>query len=244
MAYFVVDFLYQGQAPPHYLRVDQDTLARELTEACQGAQRALLLQRAEDGLAQPWHEPYADTRGLLAFLLGKHGKKVETLQFDSFDVLLYELPDNVAFSFPSEFQSLNVDFAHGLRYIGAAFGFHPAASTGAWVALQCQAEDVPSADYAVQVTVRREDRQPAARTDKLLLSTECQPTSTWEPGQQETEYYVLEGLPQPTGDGYSLEVSVYPADVGGDRRTIVVGTILPSGELLVQKSTTSSRGAQ
>jgi len=254
MAYFVVDFLYQGQALHHYVRVDEDTLARELTEACQGAQRALLLQRTEDCLAQPWHEPYADSRGLLAFLLDKHGKKVETLQLGSFDVLLYELPDNVAFSFPSEFQSLNVNFAQGLRLTGAAFGFDAEASTGAWAALQCQAEAVPNVDYAVQVAVTREDGQPAARADKLLLSTEFQPTSTWAPGQRETEYYVFEGLPRPGGGGYSLEVSVYPADVGdgvasppptwGDRRTTVVGTILPSGELLVQASTTSSRGAQ
>ncbi|MGB9300067.1 MAG: hypothetical protein WCD51_05690, partial [Anaerolineae bacterium] len=254
MAYFVVDFLYQGQTPHHYLPVNQDTLARELTGACQGAQRALLLQRTEDGLAQPWHEPYADTRGLLAFLLDKHGKKVETLQLDSFDVLMYELPDKVTFSFPSEFQSLDVDLAQGLRLTGAAFGFDAEASTGAWVALRYQAEGVPNVDYAVQLVVTREDGQPAARADKLLLSTEFQTTSTWEPGQRETEYYVLEGLPQPTGGGYSLEVSVYPADVGdgvasppptgGDRRTIVVGTILPSGELLVQESTTSSRGAQ
>jgi hypothetical protein len=179
---------------------------------------------------------------------------VETLHWDSFDVLLYELPDNVAFSFPSEFQSLNVDFAQGLRLTGAAFGFDAEASTGAWAALQCQAEDVPNVDYAVQLAVTREDGQPAARANKLLLSAEFQPTSTWAPGQRETGYYVFEGLPRPGGGGYSLEVSVYPADVGdgvasppptwGDRRTIVAGTILPSGELLVQESTTSPGGAQ
>jgi len=254
MAYFVVDFLYQGQAPQHYVRVDEDTLARELTEACQGAQRALLLQSTEDGLAQPWHEPYADTRGLVTLLLDKHGEKVETLQLDNFDVLVYEIPAKVAFSFLAEFQSLDVILAQNLKLTGAAFGFDAEASTGAWAALQWQAEGGPDADYAVQVAVTREDGQPAARTSRLLLSTEYQTTSTWAPGQQETEYYVLGGLPQPTGDGYSLEVSVYPADVGGgvasplpaggDRRTVVVGTIMPSGELLVQESTTSPGGAQ
>jgi hypothetical protein len=254
MAYFVVDFLYQGRAPYHYLRLDENTLASDLTEACQGAQRALLLQRTEDGLAQPWHEPYADTRGLLTFLLSKHGEKVGALQFNSFAVLLYEIPDKATFSFPSEFQSLNVVLDQGLRVTGVAFGFGGEASTNAWAALQCQAEGNLDLDYALQVAVTGEDGQPAARADKLLLSTEFQPTSTWAAGQQEREYYVLEGLPRATGDGYSLEVSVYPTDVdgglatplaaGGDKRTIVVGIILPSGELLIEESAAGSKGTQ
>jgi hypothetical protein len=254
MAYFVVDFLYQGQAPYRYLRLDENSLADQLTEACQGAQRALLLQRSEDGLAQPWHEPYADNRGLLSFLLDKPGRKVDVLHFGGFDVVEYEIPDRVAFSFPSELHFLDVDLVQGLRLTGAAFGFDGEASSGAWAALQCQVEDVPDMDYAVQVAVTGEGGQPVARADRLLLSTEFQPTSKWAPGQQETQYYVLEGLPRPMGDGYSLEVSIYPADteggvatplpVEGDRRTIVVGTVLPSGELLVHESITGSEGSQ
>jgi len=254
MAYFVVDFLYQGQAPHQYLRVDEDTLADELTEACQGAQRALLLRSAEDGLAQPWHEPYADTRGLVTFLLDKHGGKVETLQLDSFDVLIYGVREKVAFSFPSEFQPVNVILAQGLKLTGAAFGFDADDSTGAWAALQSEAEEVPNVDYAVQLTVTSEDGQPSATAQRLLISADFQTTSAWAPGHQETGYYVLEGLPQPTGDGYSLEVTVYPAEVGsgvasplpaGDAgRTVVVGAILPSGELLVQESATRSGGVQ
>jgi hypothetical protein len=254
MAYFVVDFLYQGQAPHRYLRVDEDTLADELTLACQGAERALFLQSREDGLAQPWHEPYADTRGLVTFLLDKHGKKAETLQLDSFDVLAYEIPANIAFSFPSESQSLDVMLAQGLKLTGAAFGFDTEATTGAWAALQWQADGRPDVDCAVRVAVTGDNGQATARADRLLLSADFQTTSTWAPGQQETEYYVLERLPQPMGDGYSLEVTVCPADVGGgvssplpaggDGRTIVVGNILPSGELLLQESATRSGGAQ
>jgi hypothetical protein len=255
MAYFVVDFLYQGRAPHRYLHMDEYTLADELTEACQGAQRALLLRSAQDSLAQPWHEPYADTRGLVTFLLDKHGGKVETLQLDSFDVLIYEVSEKVAFSFPPKYQPVNVILAQGLKLTGAAFGFDAEASTGAWAALQWQAEEVPAdVDYALQLAVTREDGQPAARAERLLLSAEFQTTTTWAPGQQETEYYVLEGLPRPTGGGYSLVVTVYPAEVGsgvasplpaGDAgRTVVVGAILPSGELLVQESATRSGGVQ
>lgn len=253
MAYFVIDFLYHGQAPHRYVHVDQANAGLDLTEACLGADRAFLLQRTGGWPAQPWHELYADWKGLVAFLLNEHGEMLEASHFEGFDVLVYQLPDDVAFSLPPDFESVNLDVGQGLELVGAASGFSPGNDSTAWLALQWQARGVPDADYAVQVSMVEKNGQPAARADKLLLSTEFQPTSSWTPGQQEEEYYVLEGLPRPAGDEYSLEITVYPVEEGGgvppypaagDWRTFVVGTISPSGELLVRDSITSPRGVQ
>ncbi|MDH4207617.1 MAG: hypothetical protein OEV76_01950, partial [Anaerolineae bacterium] len=248
MAYFVIDFLYQGQAPHQYVHVDEANAALDLAKACPGAERAFLLQRTGDWPAQPWHELYADWRGLISFLLDKHGVRLEVLHFQGFDVLVYDLPSNVAFSLPSDLQTVDLDFGGGLELIGAGSGLSPGDSSGAWLVLRWQAKGVPDADYAIEVSMVEKDGQRASRADKLLLSTEFQPTSTWTPGQQEADYYVLEGLPRPARDGYSLEVTVYPSALGGgdasplptgtDRISIVVGTILPSGELVIQNSGT------
>jgi 4-amino-4-deoxy-L-arabinose transferase-like glycosyltransferase len=242
MAYFVIDFLYQGEAPFRYVRVDAATLAKDLNEACRGSRRALVLERTEDWPGQPWYDLYADWRGLIPFLLHKHGEWVETEHFDHFGVLTYQIPDDVAFSLPSDLKVLDLDFGQGLTLTGGAYGLGPPHSGRAWLALRWQMETIPSVDYAVEVMLVGEDCDSAVVVHKLLLSAQLQPTSQWEVGQQEVDYYTLEGLPEPMGDGYSLYVSVYPADVEagptspppalGEKRGFVVGSVSPDGDAL------------
>jgi 4-amino-4-deoxy-L-arabinose transferase-like glycosyltransferase len=242
MAYYVLDFLYEGKAPYHYVHLDEERLAQELTEACQGRETARVLDRTGDWPAQPWYDLHADWRGLLPFLLDKHGQRLETQHFDGFDVLVYQLPDDVVFSFPSDLEPLDVDFGHGLRLTGATFGLGPPDSDQAWVALRWQVDVRPGADQAVEVTLTGASGEVVSSVRRLLLGEEDLPTSQWEVGQQEVHYYSLRGLPEPMGDGYSIHVSVYPADVEDglesprpatdEKRTFIVGSISSTGEAL------------
>jgi hypothetical protein len=79
MAYFVIDFLYDGEAPHRYVRVDENTVAQELKEACLGKERAIMLNTTEGHLSQPWFDLYADSKGLISFLLNEHAHYSGTL---------------------------------------------------------------------------------------------------------------------------------------------------------------------
>jgi 4-amino-4-deoxy-L-arabinose transferase-like glycosyltransferase len=110
MAYFVIDFLYEGVAPHRYVRLDEATVAQELSEICQGHERALVLNTTEEYLAQPWFDLYADSKGLIPFLLDKHSHRLERIDFDKLEVLVYQLVEDPTFSIADEFEPLEVDF--------------------------------------------------------------------------------------------------------------------------------------
>ena len=238
MPYFVIDFLYQGEAPHRYVHVDDQVLAEELTDSCQGAEQALVLFRREDPLAQPWYELYADSRQLIPFLLDKHGQRLETKHFGNVEVLAYRLPEDVVFSFPTDLQPMEAEFGQDLRLTASGYGFGTADPDQAWVILSWQVETTPSADYGVEIVLVDEDGEPAATVNKPLLSAEVRPTSAWEPGQQEVDYYSLSGLPAPARGEYSIRVSVYPIDVDSGveppvpttdgRKSFVLGSMAPT----------------
>jgi len=238
MPYFVIDFLYQGEAPHRYVHVDDAVLAEELTDSCQGAEQALVLFRREDPLAQPWYELYADSRQLIPFLLDKHGQRLETMHFGHVEVLTYRLPEDVVFSFPTDLQPMEVDFGQDLRLTGSGYGFGTADLDQAWVILRWQVEATPSADYGVEIALVDEDGEPVATVNKPLLSAEVRPTSAWKAGQQEVDYYSLPGLPTPVLGEYSIRVSVYPIDIDSDleppvpttdgRKSFVLGSMAPT----------------
>jgi len=238
MPYFVIDFLYQGEAPHRYVHVDDAVLAEELTDSCQGAEQALVLFRREDPLAQPWYELYADSRQLIPFLLDKHGQRLETMHFDHVEVLTYRLPEDVVFSFPTDLQPIEVDFGQDLRLTGSGYGFGTTDLDQAWVILRWQVETTPSADYGVEIALVDEDGEPAATVNKPLLSAEVRPTSAWKPGQQEVDYYSLSGLPPPSRGEYSIRVTIYPMDVDSGleppvpttdgRMSFVLGSMAPT----------------
>jgi hypothetical protein len=254
MAYFVIDFLYQGQAPHRYVHVDQETLARELTQACAGARRALLLQRTGDWPAQPWYDLYADWGGLVEFTLDRKADRLKALPFNGFEVLPYELPENAIFSLPSHFRPLGLQVSDDLKLTGVAYGLRSPSSAPAWAALQWQADAAPDTDYVSRLVIRGGDGVPAAKVDKVILGAQTQLTSHWDPGQQETTYYTFDRLAQVPCAGYSLEVSVYPLEAGGEvtspaqgepnGRTLVVASIPSSCDLLESPSPASPEAAR
>jgi 4-amino-4-deoxy-L-arabinose transferase-like glycosyltransferase len=219
MAYFVIDFLYQGKAPHRYVHLDEATVTHELAEVCAGMEQVMALNSTHDYVAQPWFDLYADSKGLLPFLLHKHGHHAQTIAFDGLEVLVYELPETPAFSIADEFAPLEVDFGEGLELTGVAGGMSSLSPADAWVVLRWEASEVPTGDYRVEVGVLDAEGREVARMDKLLLSNEGQPTGAWEPGQEEIDYYTLSSLPDLVSGQYNVSVLLYSVR---DRETAAV----------------------
>jgi len=102
-----------------------------------------------------------------------------------------------------------VDFGEGLKLTGAACGGDSLSTADAWVVLRWEAERVPDKDYRVEVALVEEGGRKIEGTDKLLLSTEGQPTSAWGAGQEEIDYYTLSSLPDPVLGQYNISIALY-----------------------------------
>lgn len=75
--------------------------------------------------------------------------------------------------------------------------------------LRWEAEGVSRRNCGVEVALMDGQRRRVGGTDRLLLSDERQPTSSWEARQEETDYYAVSGLPETALGEYSIEVLVY-----------------------------------
>lgn len=196
MAYFVIDFLHQGQAPHRYVRVAEKTVAQELSQACAHKKRAMMLNRTEDPLSQPWFDVYADSAGLIPLLLDRHACLLETLHFDGLDVLVYQLPGNVSFSVPEELDSLHTPCGEGLSSTGIVCQSLFASASHA--PLPCGEE---RGKCLPETTRFKPD--PSAKagtgvesTEKPLLSDQGQPTSDRVLVQEGGPQHSLPGLPR------------------------------------------------
>ncbi len=224
--HYTVEFLYQGDAPHHFLRVDEDTVAEELTAIAKGRDKVSVVEwdPAVLGGAYLYH---ADPKGVLSYLLSKHGAARDEGGFHAFDVLSYGLPAGVHFAIADSFEPVNAAFGDQIALTGVAHGGSAVDETGetadlgppavrsgeqAWVALRWEAVTTPSADYkAAAYLVDSRDRV-LAQMDKVLLSSQMETTTQWVSGQEEMDYYTL-SIPPATPPGeYQIEVAVYEAE--------------------------------
>ncbi len=219
MAYFVIDFLYQGQAPHVYIPLDESTAPQELSLACQGRRRAMVLNRTADAVSQPWFDLYADSKGLIPFLLHQQAQSLERAATDGLEVLVYELPSNVSFSMPSGFAPLDMAFGEELRLVGIACECAAFSAPRASVVMRWQVEEQPTTDYTVRVALEDDSGKTVTSMDRVLLSGEGRSTSEWDAGQEEIGYFTLWGLPAETLEGYNMSIAlVAPRD--GERSSV------------------------
>lgn len=215
MAYFVIDFLHQGRAPHFYVHLDESTAAQELNLACQGRRRVMLLHRTADPLSQPWFDLYADSKGLIPFLLDQQAHQLETIRLDGLDALVYELPSNVSFSMPQHFAPVDTVFGEELRLTGIACECGSSAAPHLSIVLRWKAEQQPTTDYLVRVGLEDDTGRQVTSMDQVLLSSRARPTSDWQAGQEEIGYLMLSGLPGETLEGYNISMSLLgPRDDG------------------------------
>jgi hypothetical protein len=221
---FQVYFLYEGHLPYHTLRVDEMSCAQELSDACEDHSSALVVNWTDFVLEKAYESENSDPKGLIDFLLTKYGGRIDTEPFQSFDLIAYELPDSPDFFIARSYEPLAVNFADQLRLVGLAFGgssLHPTSTTEeverkvlpsgkeAWVVLQWQAINAPSANYKVAVYLLDGQGRLIGQVDKMLLSNHLRPTSDWTVGQMEIDYYNLPSMPATPPGEYTIWVTVY-----------------------------------
>lgn len=227
LPYYEVDFLYDGPESHRTLNMDEETAPGELTEICQGQRQAAVVNWKQFVLEEAYLSLNSDPKGLLDFLLRKYGRRTGQEAYESFDLVRYELPSSPNFSIADSFEPVEVDFGDELRLEAAAFGGSSLHSTSSpeevegdelpsgkegWVVLQWRALRAPDSNYKVAVYLLDGRGRVVGQVDKLLLSNYLQPTSGWEAGQLEIDYYTLPCLPATPPGEYSVEVVVYDAE--------------------------------
>ncbi|MGB5931540.1 MAG: glycosyltransferase family 39 protein, partial [Anaerolineae bacterium] len=244
-----IDFLYQGPTPYHFLLLDEATAPSELTQICERKRRVLLTDWQDYILEEAYLAAFGDPKGLLSFLLQKYGRELEREAFEGFDLVTYELPPSLDFAITRSFESLFVNYGDEIVLVGVAYGGSSLEATSrpeevkekvlpsgesAWVTLRWQALRQASKDYRVGVYLVDEEGHLVGQMDKLLLSNYLRPTSHWEPGQVEMDYYTLPSLPATPPGEYYIEVVVYDPEslerlpILGEmtgRQTFTIGTL-------------------
>jgi 4-amino-4-deoxy-L-arabinose transferase-like glycosyltransferase len=228
--HYTVEFLYRGEAPFHFLRLDESTVAADLTTLTSGRDTVMLVDYKDYVLEEAHNYIDADPKRLLPFLLSKVSKEVNTQEFGSFDVRVYPLPVNTTFSIGDSWQGARADFGGQLQLSGVSLGAISTANgqgdalpsgSEAWVALQWRTLTRPAADYKVAIFLLDARERVVGQVDKQLLSNHMRLTSQWEAGQAEMDYYLLPSLPAtPPGD-YDVQVVVY--DPSTMQRLVVRG---------------------
>jgi 4-amino-4-deoxy-L-arabinose transferase-like glycosyltransferase len=218
-----VEFLYRGSAPHHYLRVDENTVAEELTAVTRGYDEAWVIEWDQSALSGAGLY-YGDPKGVLSFLLAKYGAELGRQGFPTFDIVSYRLPATPDFALAGSLEALDASFENQLLLRGIAYGgsSQDVTSTpseveaqllpsgkGAWVALRWEAAARLSSDYKAAVYLVDERGRLLAQMDKVMLSNDLLTTSHWPVGQVVMEYYTLL-CPRATPPGqYHIEVVVY-----------------------------------
>ncbi|MDH4208184.1 MAG: hypothetical protein OEV76_04865, partial [Anaerolineae bacterium] len=152
-------------------------------------------------------------------------------------------------------EPLSVEFGGQLQLEGVAFGgsslqptsteeevksnMLPSGKEG-WVVLHWRALQDMENDYKVAVYLLDAHGRVAGQTDRLLLSNYLRPTSFWQPGQLEMDYYTLPSMPGTPPGEYTIEVAVYDAESGArlqlsDAAAGVSSSSLSVGSLQIMK---------
>lgn len=251
LPFYEVDFLYDGPEPEFTIYADEETAPTDLTEVCEGRHVAAVVNWKWYVLEEAYTSWNSDPKGLLDFLLRKHGRYTGQEPYESFDLMRYELPSSPNFSIADSFEPVDVSLADELRLVGIAFGGSSLNSTStpeeverrvlpsgkeAWVVLQWQAINAPSKNYKVAVYLLDGRGRVVGQVDKLLLSNDLQPTSGWSKDQVEIDYYSLPSLPATPPGEYHIWVAVYDPETmerltvfdereGITKTSVAVGTL-------------------
>ena len=219
-----IEFVYRGEAPFHFLRLDEATAAEELARLSHGRRRALVVDYRNYTIEEAYDYIDADPKRLMPFLLSKYGQQREQREFHNFDILTCQLPDVPDFTIAESLEPLSVDFGDQMMLTGFDYGVPlsqldsaPSEVEGralpsgkhAWMVLQWQSVTDLSSDYKVALYLLDERERLVGQVDKILLSNHMHLTSDWEPSQVEIDYYSLPSLPATAPGDYHIDLAVY-----------------------------------
>ena len=219
-----IEFAYRGQAPLHFLRLDEATAPEELSRLSQGHEKALLVDYKNYVLEDAYNYIDADPKQLAPFLLSKYGQRLDHREFTNFDVLTYQLPSRPDFTISESLEPVSANFDNQLLLTGFDYGLYPQrpdrsaeglegealpSGSDAWVVLQWRSlTDLPT-DYKVALYLLDERERVVGQVDKILLSNHMRLTSDWQSDQVEIDYYVLPSLPATAPGDYHIGLAVY-----------------------------------
>ena len=221
---FTLESLYGGNAARRYMDLDEVEVESRLERYCQGYAEALVVDWKRCILDGGRVADFGDAKGRLPFLLTKYGQELEELEFENFNVLVYQLPAQPSFSIVDDLDPANVPFGQELKLVAVAMGgssHHPTSTPeevnspelpsgrNGWVVLRWKAESMPSQDYKVGVYLVDQRGRRVAQADKVLLSNYWEPSGQWEPGQEEIDYYTLSTMAGTPPGWYDIQVVVY-----------------------------------
>ena len=250
LPYYEASFLYDGPEPEYTLNVDERTAPAELSEITQGHQRAAVINWKEYVLEEAYLSLDSDPKGLLDFLFRKYGRHIRTEPHQSFDLVLYEIPPATDFAIAQSPEPSTAHFGGQLQLQGVAYGgssLHPTSTAeevesqtlpsgkSGWVVLQWQALQDMDLDYKVAVYLLDPRGRVAGQVDKLLLSNYLEPTSFWQPDQEEMDYYTLPSMPATPPGEYTVVVAVYDAESGARLPIVDAATDASANSLTVGK---------
>ncbi|HJX38252.1 MAG TPA: glycosyltransferase family 39 protein, partial [Anaerolineae bacterium] len=213
-----IEFLYRGESPFHFLRLDESTVGNDLTTMTSGGDRVLLVDYKNYALEEAYNYIDADPKQLLPFLLSKHSDELRKHEFEAFDVRVYPVSPGTVYRIADSWHSVAAEFGGQLLLSGVSLGTRTIANgptqalpsgEEAWVVLQWRTLTQPAADYKVALFLLDQRDRVVGQVDRLLLSNHMRLTSEWEAGQVEMDYYLLPSLPATPPGYYDVQVVVY-----------------------------------
>jgi len=226
-------YYYHGPAKLDYVAGDEDTVGREMTRLAAGKKRVVFVQ---------WYLSTSDPEQLVPFLLQKYGRLVDDHTFRGYRERTYALPGDTTFELSPTPLASGADFDRTFQLESAGYGpsiaaepgllgrlGQPVAASGEklMIALRWKLLQAVTKDYKVSGYLTDAHGNLGGQVD-LLLRHDQATTTHWVPGEEATDYYVLETRPGLMPGSYTINVAVYP-DGEQERLSVLDAAGAPAG---------------
>jgi 4-amino-4-deoxy-L-arabinose transferase-like glycosyltransferase len=238
--HFTVDFLYHGATPYHYIKVDEGSIAADLTAYCRGKTTVHVINWKADK-----HQE-ADHKELLPFLLSRNGAFLRREAHRAYDTVTYRLSSGqTVFSLDADLRPVQFNFGGKLSLIGLAYG--PTAESAnadgslasggtAWVVLRWRKEGELAEDYKLSLRAVDEAGQLVGQKDRPLYHNWHMGTSGWAVGEEVNEFFLLPVWAATPPGEYQLQAVVY-SPLTMERLPVAGGAAAALAEVAVGRPT-------
>jgi 4-amino-4-deoxy-L-arabinose transferase-like glycosyltransferase len=208
-----IEYLYRGEAPYRFLRVDEATVAAELAALVGERRQVTVIELSRARMAPP------DDKQLLDVLLRRQGQVVEEEAHPNFRLASYRLDGPLWPELaPGGEKPSAILFGGLLRLESWAAGPSEARdrlwALGRW-SLLAETEH----NLKVSLRLRDADGRLVAQADRdLLAPPRFAPTADWPAGERQASYHLLDLPPGLLAGRYTLAAAVYDRDSGEIQR--------------------------
>ncbi len=216
---FSLQYLYQGEASVHVVRMDAPNLAQEIESKLMFMAEVSKVKVVDWSSENRWVD---DDIKPLAFLLAKYGRYLSSDEYDDFQVHNYvDISLERPWTFYEQLEPLTVDYDGGIALQGLALGQGAAQLSSQqlldlgwerslWGVLQWQIDPGLEVDYATSLRLYNAEDRMVYQTDDLLWQpTNHWPTSQWPANEPVDTLFQLE-IPADLLPGeYELKLVVY-----------------------------------